>query len=235
MWYNTHKQTPFTCLEVVLLPGWMVCASAGTSIWWNYDWLHMTPGAVGCALSHRAIWQELARSEKEDWWLVLEDARLHWSLSAPTKIELRRLCQDDILWVADDLEEQIHQVIRQLPEGWHLCYLGWHGQSVLHLALGDHGLRLEMSSEIELEDLHRGWRLVTCLILQCVLFMSLFDLKLSDVNGTFLKSKKWPVKKGLQCNMVPWAPLLIWSNALELNGSCATLFHCAGAMLSSGL
>lgn len=46
-------------------------------------------------------------------------------------------CEDDILWVADDLDAKIHQVISQLPEGWHLCYLGWHGQHVLHLALGE--------------------------------------------------------------------------------------------------
>ena len=46
----------------------------GTSIWWNYDWLHMTPGAVGCALSHRAIWQNLVHArDAEDCWLVLED------------------------------------------------------------------------------------------------------------------------------------------------------------------
>ena len=35
----------------------------------------MTPGAVGCALSHRAIWQNLLHDEgAEDCWLVLEDA-----------------------------------------------------------------------------------------------------------------------------------------------------------------
>eukprot|EP00435_Cladocopium_sp_Y103_P027647 s3776_g6.t2 len=119
---NCHSKDPnlprFGCLE-------------GTSIWWNYDWLHMTPGAVGCALSHRAIWQNLVHAgNAEDCWLVLED---------------------DILWVSDDLEAKIRQVISQLPEGWHLCYLGWHGQSVLHLALGDFSRLKE--APVELEDL----------------------------------------------------------------------------------
>ncbi|CAL1130008.1 unnamed protein product [Cladocopium goreaui] len=120
---NCHSQDPnlprFGCLE-------------GTSIWWNYDWLHMTPGAVGCALSHRAIWQNLLHEGgAEDCWLVLED---------------------DILWVSEDLDAKIHQVISKLPDGWHLCYLGWHGQSVLHLALGALGDVDCLEAAVELED-----------------------------------------------------------------------------------
>ncbi|CAJ1331536.1 unnamed protein product [Effrenium voratum] len=90
----------------------------GSEIWWNHDWLHLTPGSVGCALSHRAVWETLARSG-EEWWLVLED---------------------DLLWVASDLERCLEQVLSQLPDGWHLCYLGWHGPGVAQLALGDEGI-----------------------------------------------------------------------------------------------
>ncbi|CAE7218745.1 unnamed protein product [Symbiodinium sp. CCMP2592] len=93
----------------------------GTSTCWNHDWLHMTPGAVGCALSHRVLWESFpqhAAACDQDWLLVLED---------------------DLLWVASDLEQRLGEVLRQLPEAWHLCYLGWHGQGVIHLALGDTG------------------------------------------------------------------------------------------------
>ena len=61
--------------------------------------------------------------------------------------------EDDILWVSEDLEAKIRRVISKLPEGWHLCYLGWHGQSVLHLAHGDMGC---LEAAVELEDLFLG-------------------------------------------------------------------------------
>ena len=38
----------------------------GSRMWWNHDWLHMTPGSVGCALSHRAIWQSLLAEGRDD-------------------------------------------------------------------------------------------------------------------------------------------------------------------------
>ena len=61
--------------------------------------------------------------------------------------------EDDILWVSDDLEAKIRQVISKLPDGWHLCYLGWHGQSVLPLALGDFADRdFRLKAAVELED-----------------------------------------------------------------------------------
>jgi hypothetical protein len=60
--------------------------------------------------------------------------------------------EDDILWVSEDLDAKIHQVISKLPDGWHLCYLGWHGQSVLHLALGPLGDVDCLEAAVELED-----------------------------------------------------------------------------------
>ena len=62
------------------------------------------------------------------------------------------LWKDDILWVSDDVDTHLQSVITQLPQGWHLCYLGWHGQSVLHLALGEK----PTTKPIEVEDLHFG-------------------------------------------------------------------------------
>ena len=101
----------------------------GSRMWWNHDWLHMTPGSVGCALSHRAIWQSLvAEGRDEDWWLVLED---------------------DLLWVATCVDHRLREVISHLPSEWHWCYLGWHGSSAFRLALGDNG---PLSSPLELED-----------------------------------------------------------------------------------
>lgn len=65
----------------------------GTSIWWNYDWLHMTPGAVGCALSHRAIWQNLLHEGgAEDCWLVLEDAPPQEPMPFSAPKNLTRYC-----------------------------------------------------------------------------------------------------------------------------------------------
>jgi len=60
--------------------------------------------------------------------------------------------EDDILWVSEDLDAKIHQVISKLPDGWHLCYLGWHGQSVLHLAVGALGDVDCLEAAVELED-----------------------------------------------------------------------------------
>ena len=75
--------------------------------------------------------------------------------------------KDDILWVSDDVDTYLQSVITQLPQEWHLCYLGWHGQSVLHLALGEK----PTTKPMEVEDLHLGlqpggllvWLLVLCL------------------------------------------------------------------------
>ena len=60
--------------------------------------------------------------------------------------------KDDILWVSDDVDTHLQSVITQLPQEWHLCYLGWHGQSVLHLALGEK----PTTKPMEVEDLHLG-------------------------------------------------------------------------------
>ncbi|CAK0846991.1 unnamed protein product, partial [Prorocentrum cordatum] len=90
-----------------------------TGLTLNHDWLHMTPGAVGCALSHRAVWERLAApcegAEPLSWALVLED---------------------DLLWVAPDARRRLAEAVGLLPPGWHVCYAGWHGQGILRLALG---------------------------------------------------------------------------------------------------
>ncbi|CAE8594108.1 unnamed protein product [Polarella glacialis] len=82
----------------------------------------MTPGAVGCAMSHRAAWEHLVHStdfsSDEAWMLVIED---------------------DLLWVAADLQHRLQEVLRQLPADWDMCYVGWHGQAVLQLAAGGEG------------------------------------------------------------------------------------------------
>lgn len=87
----------------------------------NNDWLHMTPGAVGCALSHRAIWEHMLEGS-----LLGGRTVLKWAL----------VLEDDVMWIADDFQERLSDVLSQLPADWHICYLGWHGQGVLDLALG---------------------------------------------------------------------------------------------------
>eukprot|EP00927_Polykrikos_kofoidii_P066211 TRINITY_DN61850_c0_g1_i1.p1 TRINITY_DN61850_c0_g1~~TRINITY_DN61850_c0_g1_i1.p1 ORF type:complete len:658 (+),score=105.01 TRINITY_DN61850_c0_g1_i1:94-2067(+) len=80
-----------------------------TGIEVNTDWLHMTPGAVGCALSHRIAWEHLVNNRPEAIWaLVLED---------------------DLTYIVPNLEQRIAAVLECLPpaDEWDLCYLGWHG------------------------------------------------------------------------------------------------------------
>jgi hypothetical protein len=65
---------------------------------------HFTLSAVGCALSHRKAWEQLARS-KHDWALIMED---------------------DVSCVVDRLDETLDRVVAQLPSGWQLCFVGYH-------------------------------------------------------------------------------------------------------------
>lgn len=77
-----------------------------SGLMWNNDWLHMTPGAVGCALSHRAAWKLL----------------LDLASSCPEEPQWAMVLEDDLLWVAPDLERRLQAVVQQLPKGWHVCW-----------------------------------------------------------------------------------------------------------------
>lgn len=66
---------------------------------------HLTPGAVGCALSHKLAWERFLASDAERA-LVLED---------------------DLTLVAPELGARIQHVCAQLPDPYDLCYLGYHG------------------------------------------------------------------------------------------------------------
>ncbi|EOD26866.1 hypothetical protein EMIHUDRAFT_114922 [Emiliania huxleyi CCMP1516] len=68
---------------------------------------HLTLAAVGCALSHRAAWERLARSSSE-WALLLED---------------------DVEALAPSFHRKLGAVLRKLPLSWQLCYLGYHESS----------------------------------------------------------------------------------------------------------
>lgn len=121
-WLSNSHSADFASPRFELLKDSRIC--------WNYDWLHMTPGAVGCALSHRSVWESMVRETEDDadCWLVLED---------------------DLLWVVPDLDVRLAQVFEELPSGWHLCYVGWHGQSALQLSLGDSSL---LHNPVSLEE-----------------------------------------------------------------------------------
>lgn len=62
--------------------------------------LTLTPGAIGCALSHKFIW-ELSALEGV---IVLED---------------------DIN-IMEDFKQRIDEVMKEIPQDWDLCYLGSH-------------------------------------------------------------------------------------------------------------
>jgi len=98
---------------------------ANTGLVLNHDWLHMTPGAVGCALSHKAIWE----------WLVSSgcDGKASMGIGCSTPAWALVL-EDDLIWVDPDLRHRLENVVEQLPRGWHICYVGWHGNKVLQLA-----------------------------------------------------------------------------------------------------
>eukprot|EP00747_Dinoflagellata_sp_TGD_P047877 gnl/TRDRNA2_/TRDRNA2_145264_c0_seq1.p1 gnl/TRDRNA2_/TRDRNA2_145264_c0~~gnl/TRDRNA2_/TRDRNA2_145264_c0_seq1.p1 ORF type:complete len:300 (-),score=27.17 gnl/TRDRNA2_/TRDRNA2_145264_c0_seq1:111-1010(-) len=64
---------------------------------------HLTLGACGCALSHLQAWQALASSEAK------------WSL----------IFEDDLCTISDNFDEEFSKVLRALPHGWNICYLGF--------------------------------------------------------------------------------------------------------------
>lgn len=69
---------------------------------------HLTLAGVGCALSHRRAWEQLAASDKHDWALILED---------------------DVSAVAGDLGAALERAIASLPSQWQFCYAGYHESS----------------------------------------------------------------------------------------------------------
>ena len=66
--------------------------------------LTLTPGAVGCALSHKKIWDEYKESSTKEPIIVLED---------------------DIN-IDEKFEESVKELIENVPEDWDLIYLGSH-------------------------------------------------------------------------------------------------------------
>uniref|UniRef100_A0A7S1QQQ8 Glycosyl transferase family 25 domain-containing protein n=1 Tax=Alexandrium catenella TaxID=2925 RepID=A0A7S1QQQ8_ALECA len=70
---------------------------------------HLTLGGCGCALSHRRAWQRLVDSQRS-WALILED---------------------DVAKMCEDFDGELDRVLEDLPEGWKLCYLGFHTGSLL--------------------------------------------------------------------------------------------------------
>jgi len=77
-----------------------------------------TPGAIGVAMSHRAIWRESIARKKCA--LVFED-----------DVVLRH-----------DLRDVLPQLISQLPENWDIMLLGYNTDSILDLELGAGGINL---------------------------------------------------------------------------------------------
>lgn len=78
------------------------------------------------------------------------------------------------------MDTHLQSVINQLPQGWHLCYLGWHGQSVLHLALGEK----PNTKPMEVEDLHFGLQpggLLACFYLLIVFIFYVVTCTVHDM------------------------------------------------------
>ena len=65
---------------------------------------HLTLGAVGCAMSHRKAWAEIAR--RKTWGVVAED---------------------DVLHLADHFATRLQRMVGdELPANWGMAYLGYH-------------------------------------------------------------------------------------------------------------
>lgn len=65
---------------------------------------HLTLDACGVALTHRRAWRALLDSAAASWALLLED---------------------DVTRVCDGFDDALAAVLRALPAGWHICYLGF--------------------------------------------------------------------------------------------------------------
>lgn len=67
---------------------------------------HLTLGALGTGLSHRAAWECLAQDPgRRDWALIMED---------------------DVSGFAEGFEAKLELVLKTLPSTWQICYLGFH-------------------------------------------------------------------------------------------------------------
>lgn len=64
--------------------------------------LTLTNGGLGCMLSHRKIWQEIAKQENGDYYLVLEDDAI----------------------VDINIKKHMNQAMKQVPSDWDVIYLG---------------------------------------------------------------------------------------------------------------
>jgi len=82
----------------------------------NVDNAGFSAGALGCAMSHRALW------------LAARDA------AGPTLI-----CEDDAC-LRGDIAAQLQTVLTQLRPDWHLCYLGYNTDAVV-ATQSDDGLK----------------------------------------------------------------------------------------------
>jgi GR25 family glycosyltransferase involved in LPS biosynthesis len=70
---------------------------------------HLTYGAVGCALSHRKAWQAL--------------------LDSPPYRECALIMEDDLSGVARQFDLQLGRLLSELPNTWHIVFLGYHESS----------------------------------------------------------------------------------------------------------
>jgi GR25 family glycosyltransferase involved in LPS biosynthesis len=66
---------------------------------------HLTPGAVGCALSHKLAWESFLE----------------------TDAEAAIIFEDDVIALVPDLGPRLQRVLDSLPADFDICYLGYHG------------------------------------------------------------------------------------------------------------
>lgn len=76
--------------------------------------LSLTKGAVGCAMSHKLIWEDVAKNKK-DLVLILEDDAV----------------------ILPDFRQKISSIISELPPKWDILYLG-SGQYTIEKSISPH-------------------------------------------------------------------------------------------------
>eukprot|EP00747_Dinoflagellata_sp_TGD_P178914 gnl/TRDRNA2_/TRDRNA2_28814_c0_seq1.p1 gnl/TRDRNA2_/TRDRNA2_28814_c0~~gnl/TRDRNA2_/TRDRNA2_28814_c0_seq1.p1 ORF type:complete len:443 (-),score=100.15 gnl/TRDRNA2_/TRDRNA2_28814_c0_seq1:155-1312(-) len=72
---------------------------------------HLTLGGCGCALSHLRAWEELVNS--------------------PDSVQWALIFEDDVSHLTDNFDLELEAVLQALPDGWNICYLGYHTGDVL--------------------------------------------------------------------------------------------------------
>mmetsp|Transcript_18021 Transcript_18021/g.57171 ORF Transcript_18021/g.57171 Transcript_18021/m.57171 type:complete len:527 (-) Transcript_18021:145-1725(-) len=78
--------------------------------------MQLSPGAVGCALSHFRVWEAVASAHRKG--LALQCALV---------------LEDDLMAAVPDLRERLQEVLEQLPSDWDLCFVGYHTEPALQL------------------------------------------------------------------------------------------------------